>query len=59
MSDMCTVISVYSYGYVQFRYMHTVRGTCSQTQVGWLLEFLILATSKIISGQIPICVSSH
>ena len=28
-------------------------------QVGWLLEFYVLATSKVISGQVPICDSAQ
>ena len=27
--------------------------------VGWLLEFYVLATSKVISGEVQICDSAH
>ena len=29
------------------------------SEIGWLLQFYALATSKVISGRIPICDSVH
>ena len=32
---------------------------CARGGVGWLLELYVLATSKVISGQLPICDTAH
>ena len=39
-----------------------IQGTCKLNKLEiycWLLEFYVLATSKVISGRVPICDSAH
>ena len=51
----CTFIHTYIY---TCKYIYKIH-IYIYTQVGWLLEFYILATFKSISGRLPICNSAN
>ena len=41
------------------QHIHLIKYTYRETVVGWLLEFNVLATSKVIPGWVPTCDSAY